>query len=72
MVCEEVGGRPAEPGVRRFPDLGGDDMSWTYKLGVRLVVALLLLLCLMPAALGQSRRYMGLKDYLPYTRNLPS
>jgi hypothetical protein len=44
-------------------------MSWTYKPIVPLAAALLL--CLMPAALGQSRRYLGRKDYLPYTRNLP-
>lgn len=47
-------------------------MNWENKVGVRLASALLLSMCLMPAGLGQSRRYTGRKDYLPYTRNLPA
>ena len=35
------------------------------------MLVLLLLLCGLPAASGQSRRFMGQKEYLPYTRNLP-
>jgi hypothetical protein len=46
-------------------------MTWKNRLDVRLVLALLLLLCLTHGAFPQSRRYMGRKDYLPYTRKLP-
>ena len=35
------------------------------------VILALLLLCVASAASGQSRRYVGQKEYLPYTRNLP-
>jgi hypothetical protein len=41
------------------------------RFDIRPAAALLLVLCIVPAAFGQRRRYMGLKDYLPYTRNLP-
>lgn len=47
-------------------------MNWKNRYGVRLVLGtLLLLVCTVPAAYGQARRFMGHKEYLPYTRNLP-
>jgi hypothetical protein len=47
-------------------------MSKKNKLNVRLTFALLLLLAIAPAAAGQSHRFMGRKEFLPYTRNLPA
>ncbi len=41
------------------------------KPGVHLAVALMLILCIVPFALGESRRFGGRKEFLPYTRNLP-
>lgn len=35
------------------------------------VLASLLLLCILPSVFGQGHRYLGRKEYLPYTRNLP-
>jgi hypothetical protein len=46
-------------------------MNQKNQLNGRLTFALLLLLFIVPAALGQSRRFMGRKEFLPYTRNLP-
>jgi hypothetical protein len=65
--------RPVNSGRETdFITMGGGNMNWKNRLGVRLVVGiLLLLLCSIPAAFGQSRRFMGHKEYLPYTRNLP-
>ncbi|HEX8174641.1 MAG TPA: hypothetical protein VF543_05940 [Pyrinomonadaceae bacterium] len=37
----------------------------------RYITLTLLVLCVASAAFGQSRRYVGQKDYRPYTRNLP-
>lgn len=37
----------------------------------RLAVTLLVLLCMVPVATGKSDSFMGRKEYLPYTRNLP-
>ena len=47
-------------------------MSNKNKLDVHLAGVLLLLLCIVPTAFGQSRRYMGRREYSPYTRNLPT
>lgn len=48
-------------------------MSRINKLSGRFSLALLLLLCGPgPAALGQSQRYLGHKEFLPYTRHLPA
>jgi hypothetical protein len=46
-------------------------MSQTNKLASHIIMTLLLIVCIVPATLGQSRRFMGRKEYLPYTRNLP-
>lgn len=47
-------------------------MSKKNKLNVRLTFALLLLLSIVPASMAQPRRFMGRKEFLPYTRNLPA
>ena len=47
-------------------------MSKKNKLNVRHTFALLLLLAIAPGAAGQSHRFMGRKEFLPYTRNLPA
>jgi hypothetical protein len=46
-------------------------MSQTNKLSFHITVTLLLMLCIVPVSLVQSRPFMGQKEYLPYTRNLP-
>jgi hypothetical protein len=47
-------------------------MNQKNELNVRLTFALLLSLAIVPAAAGQSHRFMGKKEFLPYTRNLPA
>lgn len=46
-------------------------MNWNNTPGVRLLLVSLLLLCSLSATFGQSRRFAGQKEYLPYTQNLP-
>jgi hypothetical protein len=46
-------------------------MSQKSKLGWHVTVTWLLILCIVPATFAQSRRFMGRKEFLPYTRNLP-
>ena len=46
-------------------------MSQKNKLGCHTTMTLLLILCIVPATFGQSRRFMGRKEFLPYTRKLP-
>jgi hypothetical protein len=46
------------------------NMSHTMTL-CRLAITLLLIACAVTYASGQSRRFTGRKEYLPYTRNLP-
>ena len=47
-------------------------MNQKNKLNGRLIFALLLLLSIVPASMAQPRRFMGKKEFLPYTRNLPA
>jgi hypothetical protein len=47
-------------------------MNHKNKLNARFTFALLLLLCFVPASAGKPRRFMGHKEFLPYTRNLPT
>lgn len=46
-------------------------MRWKNNFKARFVMILLLLLFIAPAAVGQSNRFNGQKEYLPYTRRLP-
>jgi hypothetical protein len=47
-------------------------MNHKRKLNARFSLPLLLLLCFVPAGEGKPRRFMGHKEFLPYTRNLPA
>src|SRR5882724_7846781 len=41
------------------------------KMNRNRMLVFLLLLCVVPAAVGQAPRFRGPKEFLPYTRNLP-
>jgi hypothetical protein len=47
-------------------------MNQKNKLHGRFTFALLLLLSVVPVSVAQPRRFMGRKEFLPYTRNLPA
>src|SRR3982074_959074 len=47
-------------------------MSHENKLNRRFAFTLLLILCVVIASEGRPRRFMGHKEFLPYTRNLPA
>jgi len=47
-------------------------MNHENKSSVRFAFTLLLILCVVTASEGQPRRFMGRKEFLPYTRNLPA
>jgi hypothetical protein len=47
-------------------------MSQGNKVNGRCAFALLLVLSIVPASVGDPRRFMGHKEFLPYTQNLPA
>jgi hypothetical protein len=47
-------------------------MSRENRLNGSCVVTLLLVLCIVPSAVGWAPRFRGHKEFLPYTRNLPA
>jgi hypothetical protein len=47
-------------------------MTQENKLNGSGVLTLLLVLCIVPAAVGRTPRFPGRKQFLPYTRNLPA
>lgn len=46
-------------------------MSQQRNLNTICVLTILLLLCIVPGVMGQTQRFRGPKEFLPYTRNLP-
>jgi hypothetical protein len=50
---------------------GGQEMSSENRLLRGSILTFLLVLCVEPEVLGHAPRFRGLKEFLPYTRNLP-
>jgi hypothetical protein len=50
----------------------GENMSQESKLSGSFILTLLLGLCIGPGVVGRAPRFRGRKQFLPYTRNLPT